>query len=413
MRVASTAVYANTHRDRLEQVEIAEDGQVALLGKLRPVALMAGLLSGLLMTGCAGFFQPQGSSSGTGSTGSGNGDYVYVASSGTNTINGFEISSATLTAVSGSPFTLSYAPTALAVTIPDTFLYVGTAAGIYGYSIGTGGTLTALENGIALQVCGASGGISSLDVSPDGQWLIELASDGATICVGQINTSTGTLTAGVPVTYSVTTAIPTMIKVAPSGAFVFAALGPGGTIVFPFTTATGTLSTSAQLLSYASANTDSDNGVAVDINTAYVYIARSGSTNPGIWAYSINSSSGALSSVTQTSTGLTYAAATNPHAISFNKTGTYLYSGDYTDGVIYGFTALTGQLTTTPNSPYTTGDQPIALAYDNSSSYMLAVCLGGSPAVDMFGFDVTNAGRLYAVSSGTAGTTPLALAVTH
>jgi 6-phosphogluconolactonase (cycloisomerase 2 family) len=292
-------------------------------------------------------------------------------------------------------------------------LYVGTSAGIYGYSIGSGGTLTALENGIALQACGASGGVSALDVSADGQWLVELANDAATICIGAINTTTGTLAAGTPVTYAVTNAVPKMLKVAPSGTLVFAALGSGGTLVLPFTTATGTLSMTDQLLSYASANTDSDNALAIDLNTAYVYIARSGNTDPGLWAYSINDTTGALSTVTQTSTSLPYAAATNPHAVSISKTATYVYTGDYTDGVLDGFTAVTGQLTPTPNSPYTTGDQPIAIAYDNSATYMVAVCYGGSPSVELFGFDATNPGRLYAVSSATAGTNPSALAVTH
>jgi len=379
---------------------------------LKNLGLAGGIAGLLLMTGCAGFWQSQYSTSSS-SSNSSNGDYVYVANSGSNTVSAYDISSATLTAISGSPYTLAYTPTSLIVTIPNTYLYVATSAGIYGYSIGSNGALTALENGIALQSCGSSGGISSMDVSPDGQWLVELANDAETICIGKINTTTGTLTAGSPITYSVTGAVPTQIKVAPSGAFMFAALGSGGTVVFPFTTSTGVLSTSAQLLNYANSNNDSDNALAIDSNTAYVYIARSGATNPGLWVYGINSTTGALTSVNQTSTGSAFGIATNPHGVSFNKSGTYIYAGDYTNGLLDGFTAIIGQLTVTPQSPYTTGDEPVAIAYDNSATYMVDVCTGGSPAVQLFAYDANNPGRLYAVSSATAGTTPIALAVTH
>jgi 6-phosphogluconolactonase (cycloisomerase 2 family) len=386
----------------------AGEQKLSLLKKLCGVA---GATSLLLVTGCAGFFQSQYSSSS--SSGSGNGDYVYVANAGSNTLNAYEISSAALTAVSGSPYTLTYTPTSVAVTIPNTYVYVGTTAGVYGYSIGTGGVLTQLSSGQALQSCGGSGGVSSLDVSPDGQWLIELANDGQTLCVGQINTTTGLLTAGTPVTYAITGAVPKQVRVAPNGAFIFAALGSGGTLVFPFTTSSGSVSTSGQILTYATTNSDSDNALAIDPNTAFVYIARSGATNPGLWVYSINSTNGALSSQTQTVGGVPYGVATNPHAVSFSKTGTYVYSGDYTDGQLDGFTDSVGQLTATPGTPYNTGNEPVALAYDNSSSYIVAVCQGGSPAVEILGFDANYPGRLYAVSSSAAGTTPTALAVTH
>jgi 6-phosphogluconolactonase len=386
---------------------------VVLLKKIMKAGSLFACIAGMmLMTGCAGFFQNQYSTSTT-STGSNDGDYVYVTNSGSNTISALDISSATLSTISGSPYTLSYTPTSIVVTIPNTYVYVGTSVGVYGYSIGTNGALTALDNSIVLQACGSTGGVASLDVSPDGQWLIELAADGLTICVGQISSSAGTLTAGTPITYSVTGAIPTQIKVSPNGKFVFAALGSGGTVVFPFTTSSGSFSSSAQVLNYANTNSDSDNALAIDANTGYLYIARSGSTSPGVWVYAINSSSGALNSTNQGSTSIPYIAVTNPHSIAFNKSGTYLYAGDYTDGTLYGFTAATGQLTPTPGSPYTTGDDPAAIAYDDTSTYMVTVNTGGSPAVQLFGFDSTNAGKLYAVASGTAGTDPIAVALTH
>src|SRR5260370_28400965 len=91
------------------------------------------------LTGCGDFFVKPTSSGGGGSTG---GNLVYVANSATNTIAGFTIGTATLTAVSGSPFALSYSPVAAVATPSNSFLYVAGAGAIYVYTINSDGALT-------------------------------------------------------------------------------------------------------------------------------------------------------------------------------------------------------------------------------------------------------------------------------
>ena len=70
-------------------------------------------------------------------------------------------------AVSGSPYTLAATPYCIAIAPGGGFLYVGTNAGIYLYTIGSGGALTA----------GNSGGTISSDIPAamqvTGSWLVD------------------------------------------------------------------------------------------------------------------------------------------------------------------------------------------------------------------------------------------------
>ena len=83
----------------------------------------------MALAGCGQFFPPL--SSGSGGSGSANGDYLYAGNLGTSplTIAGFAVASTGLTTLSGSPYSVALEPTALAITPDDTYLYMGSAAG--------------------------------------------------------------------------------------------------------------------------------------------------------------------------------------------------------------------------------------------------------------------------------------------
>src|SRR5579871_5810497 len=86
-----------------------------------------------LLSGCKGFWdQPSGS--GGGGTGSASG-FFYVLNQKTTGIAGFSFASGStsLTAVSGSPYSLGAAPFAVAIAPSGGHLYVSTAAGIYAF----------------------------------------------------------------------------------------------------------------------------------------------------------------------------------------------------------------------------------------------------------------------------------------
>jgi 6-phosphogluconolactonase len=347
--------------------------------------------------GCNFFVDPT-------STTSSSSDLIYVANATTATLSGFSVGTGTMTAVSGTPLSLAYVPQALVVTRPNTFLYVAGPSAIYLYTVGTDGVLTAGGAVVYSDVV-------SLDVSPDGNWLVGLDAASELIDIWKINTSTGALTTEASASYTVSSAtvVPRMIRFAPSGSYIFAALGTGGDVVFTFNSSTGAAA-SSQILSLGSTTT-SDNALAVDSTSTTLYIARSG-THSGVAVYTIGTT-GALAAVT----GSPFPAGTAPYAVAIDSTGSYVYAANRTDGTISGFSIGTGSiLTALSSSPYTSGSLVTALATDNSDKYLFAIANGGSPDLTMYSFDSTTSGKLDTAAAATTGTDPtgaIAIAATH
>jgi len=354
----------------------------------------------VLLSGCADFFPPINGGGGS-STGT---NIVYTANTGTTGISAYSMSTGALVSVNGSPYSLTFAPTAIAVNPANTFLYVAGLGVVYAYSIGTGGVLTVANNGTAV----ANGNVVSMDISPDGNWLFTLDADGASLEQYAINSSNGTLTPASGATYgygSGITVVPKQVKIAPSGAYVVLALGTAGEIVYIFNTSTGALTESQRL---SAPTTTSDNAIAMDKKTAYLFIARSG-TSSGTWVYTIGNA-GALNVVT----GSPFAAGNQPSAVVVDNTATYAYVANKGDGTISAYTIGTnGVLTAVGGSPYTSGASVTALAADSTGKYILAASAGSQPDLGMYAFDTTTTGRIFAVSSTTSTLNPVAVAVTH
>jgi 6-phosphogluconolactonase len=368
--------------------------------KLWALVTIAAALTAL--TGCGNFFVPPT----TGGGGSTTNNRVYVANASTSTIAGFTIGTGTLTAVSGSPFSLGYAPLAAVVTPSNSFLYVAGGGAINVYAINSStGSLTSANGGAIVNVV-------ALDVSPDGQWLFGL--DGASTVVDeyQINTSTGALTLKAQTAYTTANgvaAVPKAIRVAPGGGLVVAALGTGGDVTFSLTTATGVL-VAEQTLPTGSTTT-SDNAVAIDSAASYLYIARSG-TNGGLAVFKINAG-GVLNAVS----GSPFAAGTGPASVVLDTTGKYVYTANLGDGTISGYSIGTSSALSALNgSPYASGTQVTSLGADKSGKYLLAAAFGGSPDLSMYSFDSTNLGKLNlstSTSTGTGTNGATAVALTH
>jgi 6-phosphogluconolactonase (cycloisomerase 2 family) len=262
-------------------------------------------------------------------------DYVYVANSATGPtyLNGYNLAGGTLAAATGAPFSLGYSPTSMAITPANTFLYVASdsalTAGvgyIYGYSIGTGGALSILDSGTPL----VSESVSSLAISPDGDWLFCLDTDGITLEEYAIDTSTGALTFAA--TYGVTgtsntVVTPSSVTVAPSGEYFVAALGQGGANTFSFVTSTGVGTPSTGI---NPANTLTGiYAIAIDSNN-YLYCAGTA----GLQVFSV------------TAAGVptllkTYTTGIGAHSIAINRTSTAVYVGNQTDGTITGYAIST------------------------------------------------------------------------
>jgi 6-phosphogluconolactonase len=372
--------------------------------RLCVVSMMAALLT---LTGCGNFFVPEPNSGSSGGGGTANGNRAYVINASANNVAGFTVGTGTLTAVPNSPLALGYAPAA-AVTMPDnTFLYVAGPGAIYVYTINSDGSLTAPSGGATAALVN----VSSLDISPDGNWLFGLDLTTNAIDQFSINRSTGALSAIAATPYAITNAVvlPKSIRVAPNGAFVFAALGTGGDLVFTFNTTTGVLAL-VQTLSLGSATT-SDNALIADSNTAFLYIARSG-TNGGVAVYSIGAG-GQLNSVA----GSPFASGNQTTSLVIDSTGAFLYAANQKDGTISGYTIATGGiLSAISGSPYASGSQVLSLGRDSGGKYILAAAFGGSPDLSMYSFDAATPGKLNLATSVATSTTSagaIGLAMTH
>jgi 6-phosphogluconolactonase (cycloisomerase 2 family) len=346
---------------------------------------------------------------------------VYVANATTGTLAAFEVGTGTLTPVSGSPYVLDFVPTAVAVNPANSIVFVAGSNGTYGYvnsySIGTGGVLTLLMSNNT----GAAGEVS-IDISPDGDWLVGLDSNGPSVSeviVDEyaINSSTGQLTlqtnTGGVYTYTgsqIPTIVPRAIKFAANEEEVLVAAGTAGDLVFPFSG--GTFS-APQVLNLGTASTTSDNAIAVSSGSSYLYIARSG-TNGGLAVYTIGSG-GVLSEIS----GSPLAAGDQPFSVVLNKAGTDAYVANQLDSTISGYSvASNGAVAVLSPATYTTPSAPRALAVDNSGDYLFAIANGGSPDLSMYSYDATTLGKLDFVTStatgtGTSGEGAVAIAATH
>ena len=379
-------------------------------GKRRPSVLGVVPYVGLLsVCGCGNFFVPP-SQTGTGGNG-GNvstANLVYVANATTATVSAYAVGTNTITAVNGSPFGLGYAPQTMVVSRANNFLYVGGPGAIYAYGIGSDGSLVAPAAGAAA----AAATVLSMDVSPDGNWLVALDATATTLDLWQINQTTGALTSAAGATYTVTNAVvqPRMVRFSPDGTLIFAALGTGGDVDFTFNTSNGTAMVS-QSLTLGSTQI-SDNAVLVNPASSILYIARSG-TSSGIAAYSI-SAGGVLNAVA----GSPFAAGASPYALAFDSTGATIYAANRTDpGTISAFTVAAGPaLTAVSGSPFTSGSLVTSLALDRTGKYLFAAANNGSPDLTMYGLDAAVPGKLNSITSVSTGvdpTGPILVTATH
>ena len=354
-----------------------------------------------VLSGC-NFFVADTNSGGGGSTG----NSVYVLNATTNTVGGFAIGTSTLAVLSGSPYALGFTPQAGVVSRNNTFLYIAGPGTVTAYTIASNGSLS--QSGCT--GCTVVSTISSLDVSPDGQWLVGLDQVSQTIDLWALNASTGAMTAQNPAAYTTngTTVVRMQVRFSPAGNFVIAALGTGGDVIFPFDTSTGGFSTTYGIVTTGSTQS-SDNAIAINSTGTAFYVARSG-TNSGVLGYTLTSS-GAPSIIA----GSPYAAGTTPTAVQIDNANRYVYAANRVSGTISAYTiSTTGALTAITGSPYTSGALVGSLGADSTGKYVLASASGGSPDLTMYSFDATTAGKLNSVatvatSADPAGATTLAL----
>jgi 6-phosphogluconolactonase len=365
------------------------------------------------LTGCD-FFVANSSGGG----GSVTGDYIYVGNNLNTYIAGFGVSTAgALSVLSGSPYNNGIAAISLAITPTNTFLYVGTANGIYGYAIATNGSISVINSGSAM---GGDVVPAFMQVDSTGNYLLAagLGTSTAAQAIGiyTIDTSTGVVTAvsGSPLPlYTGSGTTPTVVTpsgmlITPNNSYVYVSLASLGVQVLTLG-ADGALSTGSSptyLPPKSTSTSPSDNGLASDPNSAFLFVAE---TNTGLRELSIGTN-GALNELS----GSPYAVGTGPRGVILDTTGSYVYVANYGSNNISAFTltAASGKLTAVSGSPFSSGGLlPTAFVNDNQKKYLAVINSGnntssGQSDLQLFSFDTTTDGKLDPVSTATTGTDP-------
>jgi len=421
----------------------------------RAVALCLALVCASLLSGCGGFWQPITTTTTTTNTGTGY-DMVYAGKSGNDAFVGYQIASGGLTAVTGSPFSIASPPLAMAINPANTYLYVGTASGIYGYSIAAGGGLTTISSGAVLANPGTSEPPAAMDISPDGLYLAVMTATSSatatnsvvyfypiTVATGLLGTPQSVTTDGLGTgSGGYGTGNVHNIKFSPiytSSQYVLAtAYGTGGEATYTYSPA-NTVPVVATGRCYPPSAYDSDNAVAFNAAGTSMEVVRGGAATTLI-SYTITASgTGAGEYSCSLSSAATVSTDTNsngdPTSVAFNNSTTqpYIYVVNSGDNTVAGFNVTTNSNTPVTSftalsysgySPFVSPSlAPYAIAFDNSGTWMLTYSQSGPPDLIQYTVDTTTAtaGRLYVtgsvnttygIASGTVGS-GITMVTTH
>jgi hypothetical protein len=381
-------------------------------------------LSVCFLAGCGNFWQAPSTSSSTCTTNcttatSGN---FYILNAGTTPqIVGESIVSGTLTALSGSPWTISGTPYSMAIAHNGGFLCVSTTSGVFAYPITSG------KLGTAVQV--TQDQASAIQVDWTSSWLVEeipgaAGTGGVIFAAVPISSTTGAFVSGSKVpTASFTVANsavqPNRMVISRDNGNIFAALGAGGTIVVPFDhTAPLPAGITAHTIAVAHSS-GSALSVAVDPDStpSLFYIgetlADSTGSSGGLRAFYYSSLGS--STLTQATGSPIASGGLAPNFILPVVTPDRVYvangAGTSSAGNVTGFaiTASGSTYSISTGSTVAAGVQPLGLAEDSSSAFVLAVGSLGSPYFDAYTFDTTTTGQLDSQITSTSAATSIAI----
>ena len=378
-----------------------------------PIIVLAAMS---LLAGCKNFWQliPIGGGGCTSNctTVSSGVFYVLNSNAGQAEIAGYSIVKSTLTALTGSPYSLPSGPYAIAVAPNNSFLYVSTQSGIFLYTVGAGGEL-ALASSTPISKDFTA---YSMQVDATNSWLLE-ASGAGYLYAYPIDPASGKTTGAVQ-SVSLAGITPRQLAISPDNSNVFVALGGSGTEAIPFTaTSADPLPKIAGIPITVKAVGSAAISVAVDPANQLFYIGETsgtaGGTNTGVLRAFVYSS---LSGTPAEITGSPYpSGGITPASILPIASGAYVYVANAavsnsSTGNVTGFavTATATVYALTPlSSTASAGTTPTRLAEDSTGSVVLLVNSGGDPDLDVFSFNTTTPGKLDSALTASTGTDPV------
>lgn len=332
-------------------------------------------------------------------------DYAYSAN--LNQITGFtvNVASGALSAPTNVP-----GPNDAGGMVADPsaqFLYVSdfTGAAIDGLAINpsTGGLTTI--SGSPFPV-GAGNGPSGMAIDSAGKFLFLAHANLNGIFVFTRDATTGALTevTGSPFAAGKT---PQHVVVHPSANFLYASNlnDPMGSIsAYMFDPTTGALTEIAGSPFATQAGSPGPGRLAIDPTGKYLYVGLGGTAAPNhfVAAFSINSSTGALTAVP----GSPFSAGNGSFSVAVDQSGKYVYTANAVDNTISAFAIdlSTGALTSVSGSPFATGatsGSPIALAMEPGGMF-LYTANQGSDNISGLSLNVTT-GALTPISGSPFG----------
>ena len=384
----------------------------------RRVLGIAVLGSVSLLSGCGNFFSCEGKPScpTTGGGGTTNtGDLVYVSDSlsGPTYISGYSLASGVLTPISGADMPLGYVPIAMVVAPSNGFLYVASradapspGAGVYVYTISSTGALTLGNNGDPFNT---DQGISSMDISPDGNFLFSIgdSSEGVILTEYPLDTTTGLPKPGNPLTFFATgtgastfgcsilgSATPLSqlctVKVSPKEDFVAVALAGNGLETFSYSSSGGVTLTPVAPQVFSSSTQPADFSLAFDKNDN-LYVASTSA---------LTSFDGLAGTLTQEKTVPFGTGTTDirPRSVTLSSNSDFVYTANEGSGTISGFSLPGSGVLTSLGTPIVGPANVSVLGIDSTGKYLLAA-----------GYNSTNGLQVFTISSSgalTAAGTP-------
>ena len=321
--------------------------------------------------------------------------------------NGIDLPTASDGGVNGLTAQISASDVAMAGTATVTVFNPGPG----------GGT----SNGLTYTITTATAAPQSIAVTPAGQFAYVASQDNdgnGYVFIYSINPTTGALTSiGPPV--PINDILTNWVTVDPFGKFAYVASSGnywavdfGSIVVFAINPATGALTPTSGGITGTGANGTPGyfNSVAMDPTGKFAYAGDGGAFPVGTYGgsstismYTVDSTSGALTSIGMVATG------NGPDSVAVDPAGKFAYAANcYSNDVsIYTFDTATGALASAGTTAAGTG--PASVTVDPTGKFAY-VANFNSNSVSMYTIDATT-GALVSVGTIAAGTNPLSVAV--
>jgi 6-phosphogluconolactonase (cycloisomerase 2 family) len=278
-----------------------------------------------------------------------------------------------LTVISGSPFGAGTNPAAVAIDASAKFVFVANSnsSDISTYAIASGGALSAVVPGpIRARLGPASLALSSgsarVTYTPTFAYVADNAFPPGVSALS-VRAANGALTEVEGSPFG--SGAPRHLAASPDGRFVYTANLDGTNTVgeYSINPTTGALTTMGTI-----ATGSAPHGIAVDPSSRFVF--ASGIDTNAIYAYTINSKTGVLTSVV----GSPFSGVNSPIALSVDPTGRFLMAAEAccanTAGIsVFTVNSKTGELKLVPGSPFlppTGTSEPTSVKVDPTGRYV-------------------------------------------